>query len=526
MSLTDKRSIFQVLGCLIKNPRLLKETQYNLNKDDFPEQFHKLIFAAITNLCADEVEDLDYIMIDSFLSNYDVQYKIFNDNNGIDYIIEATEAASLRNFNFNYNRVKKFTLLRTLESSGFDIRDIYDKDLVDPKEHEAMQEKFDAMSLEDITKEIDRKFLKIKESFLQEYGSHGQQAGKGMKDLKKELRKAPALGAPLVSKILTTIARGARLKKLYMRSAPTGVGKTRFSLGDATNLAVDKIYDWNKEEWVSNGTKEPALFVTTELEMDEIQTMMISFVSGVNEDTILDGTYTDEEEKVIDEAIDIIEKSPLWIEHLPDFDINDVERKIEDYVLNHGVKFVFFDYIHTSLKLLAQLAQESKGMKLREDNVLLMFVDRLKQLCNRLGVFIFTATQVSGDFKNVKDADQSLLRGAKAMADKIDFGVIARVPAKADLESIKDILKSGFYKEPNVVFDIYKNRRGKFVRVKLWSYADLGTCRTEDLFVTNSDYEPLPVEATIIELFDEEEIVEIEETNEEDTKNATNELNF
>ncbi|WP_425203760.1 DnaB-like helicase C-terminal domain-containing protein [Priestia megaterium] len=498
--------MFQVLGSILKNPAILNDTKYNLDKNDFPEQFHKIVFAAISNLKAEEIEDIDYVLIDSFLSSYDVQYKIFNDNNGLDYLIQAEETANARNFDYHYNRVKKFSLLRKLQESGFDIKDIYDEDIVSPKEHEAMQEKFDGMTLQEITDIVDAKLIQIKESFLVEYGSYGQQAAKGMKELKVDLKEAPAMGAPLVSKILTTITRGARLKKLYMRSAPTGVGKTRFSLGDATNLGINKYYDWDEEEWIHNGTQEPALFITTELEIDEIQTMMIPFVSGVDEDTLLDGTYNEDQEAIIDESIKVIEESPIWLEHLPNFDINDIERTIQKYVLKHGVKYVFFDYIHTSLKLLAQISQESKGMKLREDNVLLMFVDKLKQLCNRLGVFIFTATQVSGDFKNVKDADQSLLRGAKAMADKLDVGIIARVPSKADLDEIKPILSKGFYKnKPNMVFDIYKNRRGKFVRIKLWSYADLGTCRTKDLFVTDSDYEILPIEETLIEMFSDED---------------------
>lgn len=505
MSLVDKRSIFNILGCLMHNPAILNESKYNIEKDDFPEQFHRICFAAINNLYDQEIEVIDYVMIDNFLSNYDVQYKIFNDNEGLEYLVQAKEKSNLKNFEYHYSRLKKFSFLRLLKENGINIDDIYDEDLLNPKEREAMQDRFDKMTVQDIANEIDRKLLEIKEGFLIEYGSHGQQAGKGMKRLKEVLKETPAVGAPLVGKMLTTIVRGARLKKLYMRSAPTGVGKTRFSLGDAANLAVNEIYDLDKEKWVRNGTSEPSLFITTELEMDEVQTPIIAFVSGVDEDKLLDGTYDEEEEKRIDKAIEIIERSPLWIEHLPNFDIEDVERTVQKYVLNHNVKYAFFDYIHTSLKLLSALAQESKGMKLREDNVLLMFADRLKQMCNRLGVFIFTATQVSGDWNNPKEANQNLLRGSKAMADKIDAGIIARIPSKIELDSIKHILKDNFGKEPNMVFDIYKNRRSKIVHIKLWSYANLGTCRTTDLFVTNKDYEVIPVDETLVEMFEDEE---------------------
>jgi replicative DNA helicase len=505
MSLVDKRSIFNILGCLMQKPSILNESKYNIEKDDFPESFHRICFAAINNLYEQEIEFIDYVMIDNFLSNYDVQYKIFNDNEGLDYLIQAKEKSNLKNFDYHYSRLKKFSFLRSLKENGVNIDDIYDEDTLNPKEREAMQDRFDKMTIQDIANEIDRKLLEIKESFLIEYGSHGQQAGKGMKELKETLKETPAVGAPLVGKMFTTITRGARLKKLYLRSAPTGVGKTRFSLGDATNLAVNQIYDTDKKKWVSNGTSEPTLFITTELEMDEVQTPMMAFVSGVDEDTILDGLCNADEDERTDKAIEIIDNSPLWIEHLPNFDIEDVERTIQKYVLNHSVKYVFFDYIHTSLKLLSALAQESKGMKLREDNVLLMFADRLKQMCNKLGVFIFTATQVSGDWNNPKEANQNLLRGSKAMADKIDAGVIARIPSKIELDSVKHILSKGFMKEPNMVFDFYKNRRSKIVHIKLWSYADLGTCRTTDLFVTDKEYKLIPVDETVVEMFEDEE---------------------
>lgn len=42
------------------------------------------------------------------------------------------------------------------------------------------------------------------------------------------------------------------------------------------------------------------------------------------------------------------------------------------------------------------------------------------------------------------------------------------------------------YGEPNIVFDIFKNRGGKWTQIRIWSYQDLGTMRKKDLFVTDS----------------------------------------
>lgn len=145
-------------------------------------------------------------------------------------------------------------------------------------------------------------------------------------------------------------------------------------------------------------------------------------------------------------------------------------------------------------------------MKLREDNVLLMLTTRLKNMCNDLGVFIFTATQVNMEYKNVRDADQNLLRGAKSIADKIDVGIVALEPTQADLESLSPELMSRFDCIPNIVFHVYKNRRGKYKSVKVWAYVDLGNCRTTDLFMTDNDYRVIPIEITKIESYLDKEI--------------------
>ena len=51
--------------------------------------------------------------------------------------------------------------------------------------------------------------------------------------------------------------------------------------------------------------------------------------------------------------------------------------------------------------------------------------------------------------------------------------------------------------------------------VKLWSRADMGTCRVEDLFVTDARYELLPMKSTVITTIKEQnrKQKEIEEIN-------------
>jgi replicative DNA helicase len=119
---------------------------------------------------------------------------------------------------------------------------------------------------------------------------------------------------------------------------------------------------------------------------------MLAFISNVNEEHILNGKYEGDERDRINQAIKILKESPIYIEVLPDFSLQDVENKIKKNIRDHDVLYVFYDYIHTSLKILEEITRRSGGVKLREDTILFMLSIRLKDICNKYGVFIMSAT--------------------------------------------------------------------------------------------------------------------------------------
>ena len=66
---------------------------------------------------------------------------------------------------------------------------------------------------------------------------------------------------PLYGPLVNTVTRGARLKKFYLRSAGTGVGKTRSMIADACYIACAKIYDENFG-WIKCGTRTCFVYYT------------------------------------------------------------------------------------------------------------------------------------------------------------------------------------------------------------------------------------------------------------------------
>lgn len=517
--LADKRSILQCLGNLIIKPELLDD--YNFETEDFEvEPFYEIIFSCIYNLYQQGIGKIDGFAIDSFLSSYQRQYKIFEDNHGLDYCNQAVEICEQNNFLYYYHRLKKFSCLRFLAKQGYDTKRIYDHTVVEPAAQEREMQKLDQLSLDDIVDFISSTLVEeVRSKYSSESSSRGQLAGEGMKELIASYKQTPEYGIPLQSGVLTTVARGARLGKLYMRSASSGGGKTRTAMADICGFSIPWFYDTEKEEWVYTNFSEPSLFISTELDEEELQTLILAYISGVEESHILDGTYEDNEEERVLQAADYIASSPLYIEIINDFGIQDIVNIIKKYKREKGCNYFVFDYVHMSAKLIAEVSSMSKGMKMREDQVLFLFIDTLKNLCNSKKIFVLTMSQLNGTYKDSVVKDETMLRGAKNMADRLDLGEISLPPTKGELEGIEHILKHQIkMPRPNLVRNLYKVRRGKLTRIKIWQYVNLGTCRTQDLFVTDNDFNLIPIDITEIQAENSKEVEKIIEKHSVDSK--------
>lgn len=491
----DTAAIIQVIGCVFNNAAILDDTdKYSIHEEDFVEDFHKVVFGSMYNiyLTGSQVT-LDAII--DYLSNRPKYEAIFKKNKGEEYLLEASQIAHADTFNYYYNRLKKFTLLRAYESYGIDVKELYDPyDLLNTKKKQEQENWLDSVTIADIAQVVDNRIDEIRSKFADDELGVGYQAGDGIFELVDSLKEHPEVGIPLYGPLINTVTRGARLRKFYLRSAATGLGKTRSMIADACNFACNKIYH-DQFGWIKNGKSQPTLFIATEQDKSEVQTMMLAFLSNVNEEHILNGRYLEGEEERVREAAHIIKDSPLWIEELPDFSLQDVENKIKKYIREHDVKYVTFDYIQTSLKILEEITKRSGGVRLREDNILFMLSARLKDLANKYGIFIMSATQLNGSYQDSETPDQNLLRGAKSIADRIDVGMILLNVTEQDIEKLAPVLESNpNLKMPSVKLSIYKNRRGSYKGVYLWCAADLGTCRIEPQFCTSWRYEMQSIE--------------------------------
>ena len=488
----DTTAILQVIGSVYNNLNLLDlDDTFAIHEEDFQEDFHRIVYGTLYHLHESGVSHATLEVVNDFLETRPKQKAIYEVNRGNEFLLKTSQLATAGTFKYYYDRVKKMTLLRMYDNFGVDVSFLYDPDnIFDNKKKEIQEEWLNNASLQEIADKVDERIETIRQTYA-EQNDNGQSydAGDGIEELILRFEAVPDVGVPLYGNYINTITRGARLGKFYLRSAPTGVGKTRSMIADACNIACNRIYD-DYLGWIKNGQSMPTLFIGTEQDKDEIQTMMLSFLSGVNEEHILNGQYTEGERDRVFEAARIIKESPLYIEVMPEFNLQDVENTIKKRIREKEVQYIFHDYIHTSLKILEEISKTAGKIALREDNILFMLSARLKDICVKYNVFMMSATQLNGDYQDAKTPDQNLLRGAKAIADKIDYGSILLPVKEVDLASLENVLaRNPNFGTPNIKLSIYKNRRGRYKSVILWCKADLGPCRIQPVFLTDFTYE-------------------------------------
>lgn len=487
-SLSDKNAIMQVIGCLMKNPVILVDSKYIITKNDFDLPLAKNIFLAIEDLFKGyNAEVITTVDIDNYFQQVEGSYENFKKQNGIQYLNDCITLSNINTFDFYYKRLKKLSALRALKKDGFDITKIYNENEIDAGKERLQQEKLDNMSLQDIFNTFLEGLNDLQYDYICKDDSEEGFISDGASALFEELQQNPEIGIPLQGEIYNTLVRGARLKKYYLISGASGTGKTRQMVGHACTIAFPERYNTKTNKWTVTGEGDKILFFATEMEKEEIQTMILAHISGINEDKILNNYYENEEEKQrIYDALKIMQyyKDNFIFVRVGDPSIGQIKTLIRKEVLKHNIGYVFYDYIFSSPGLLA----EYKDLNLREDVILMMTSIALKDLANELNVFMMSGTQLNEKWKEYKGIrDYNLIRGSKAIADKIDVGGISLPLTDEEHEMVDNIARKLGKDLPTQVQDMYKIRRGKYNRVRIWSKVDLGTCRTEDLFLTDAN---------------------------------------
>ena len=484
----DKNCIQQVLGSLIKHPQFLSEVdKYSFVLTDFPSKFENYIFSAINGLYRNGAPKIQIVDIENFLNSDEIAKKTFEQQNGIEYLLDIIELAEVENFQYYYNKLKKLNLLKDLQRNGFDISEFYEEDLTNPK-YQEINRRFESLSLKEITNHIRSKVLNLENKYEVNDEIEVESAAKAIDDFIEDLQELQEIGLPVQGAIYNQIIDGARPGTLTIRSAASSVGKTRNAVADACFLAYPFRYNSTTCEWEQKGNCESVLFIVTEQQFKEVRKMILAYLTDFNESRFKYGDFNEREKDIITQAISIMKRyeDNLILVKMPNPTIELVKTIVRENCITKDIKYVFYDYIFIGPSLL----NEFKGFALRNDEVLLMFATALKDLAVELDVAMFTSTQLNakGD-DNREIRNEGTLAGGRSTINKADNGSIMARPTKEELEILEPLFDERG--TPNLVTDVFKVRSGEWTQVRIWSIMNLGTLKKEDLFVTNSRLEPI-----------------------------------
>ena len=525
MTLIDRAAYRQIIGSLMMNTLLFLEYP-DLQPSDFIETpMARACFLIIKKLYEAGATSLSVFEVDQEFDNQKgtAVANEYYSNGGTEFLNIAYNFAEPTNFKVYYDRVKKYSLLYYLKKAHYDISEFYmdDKDIDNPLQASQIQEHCEQATLDDILVSVEGKFNEIKNKFINGQKEKGDPAN-NIYGLIQSLQERPNVGPDLEGEIFNLACRGAREGCLFLKSASTNAGKSRTSVFDACKLAYPERWSHEKcsfiEEYDFDTPRQPrkVLFIVTEMDIEEIQTIMLAYLSGVDEAHILNGKYEQGELQRVQYAAHIMQKykGNFIIETISEPNLINVEAVIKKYATIDNVKYVFFDYVHTTASMMNQFVKNG----LREDSVLMLMVNQLKQIAKDYNVFVFSATQVNakgmetdGEFK-----DESCIRGAKSIADKADMGcVMSRIPENIWNDMVPKLraaaregklepkfLDNDDYK-PTHVIDIYKMRRGRYRGVRIWTHIHLGTGRRKDAFMTTANNQPIDWHNNVYTTMDE-----------------------
>lgn len=493
----------RVLSSLIQDTSLCLNSKYPIEKEDFePVQFHKILYATIYNLAIKGVKIITIIDIEEFLKPYDLQYNIYNDNNGSDYISTILELGDKDNYEYYYNELRKYSCLREYKEQGFDITEIYDESKDD-------NSGLDGWKIEDIVGYFEGKQCKIKRQFLINKVKEEYVAGTDFMETKEKFKTEPLVGNSFQSPFINAIFRG--MYGFIIRVAKSGGGKSILSICDLCKTTILEYWDYDKKCFVKNKSRVGnSMFINTELEIrEELDVIIICWISGVPRNHIIDGVYEEGEEERVDYANEVLLKSGLYIVDDPEFTTKSLVETIKDYSLNKNCKTCCFDYIQSHGILMKEIASETKVPQ-REDMILLALTDRLKQVQRECDISLISSVQTNGREDEMEYPNESCLAGGKSQVRKTNGTMIMLEPTKKELEQVSSSILNWNKKNnkiafgnniiPNNVIHIIKGRANKYKKnTKIFQYIDLSTGRTYDMFCTDKNNCQIDVEKFIIE---------------------------
>lgn len=493
---TDPRACCYVLSCLLKNPKLLRDRDKYLDETFFVNKVHKALYIVIENLSYSGLDKITLGDVETYLATHDelTHKRFFTVGDESEWILELLDLETEeQNYPYYHSIVQKFAFLRAKMEAGQDVTDVLDMSEIDTALVEKQYEAFVQTPLEDLIHHFDCLNLDVKSRFTAGSTEQSKKAGEGARELFERLGESPDYGFRLsTGRFTDSLARGARRGMLVCDSRESGTGKTRDAIMQCVMLSCHTYWNHETNSFEPNpyGTIVPSLYFGTELKLTkEIEPIIWGCISGVETGKIKKNKLTSDERERVSRAIEILEESPLYLVREPDYDCMFLENMIERHVTKFGVQAVMIDYVELTPPMIGEYVRLTRGLQAREDSVLLHVSTVLKNLAEKYNIFIKFYTQISDNARrDYTIRDSGAIKGSKSLQARTDLAMVTMRPTDKELKLVQPFVDE--FGEPDIIFNVYKNRDGEVPMFKIFGKLDLGTFEFHELFITDWMFRP------------------------------------
>lgn len=419
-----------LLGAIMLSDGVLPEILTILKPQDFYEEKHQTIFAAMINLY-DQHRPVDLLTLTSELKSL----KKIKDIGGAPYLTELSNFVPAATHAKAYAEIiENASTRRRLIKAGSEIAKKAFEEDANVNELIGSAEK----ELFEVSDKIVRSDYVAMDSLLAD-------AFDRIEELHKN--KGALRGLKTGFRDLDKKTAGFQKGDLIIVGARPAMGKTTF----AQNLAYN----------IASINKKGVLFFSMEMAANEIVDRMISDVSGVDNWKMRTGNLTDEEFSKIGEALSEMDELPIYIDDTSSMNIMELRNKARRAMHDHDIGVVLVDYLQ-----LIQGSDRYAGNRVQE----VTEISRgLKILARELEIPVVALAQLS---RNVTGRDDP----RPVLSDLRESGSIEQ-----DADLVMFLHRPDYYKQNDDNYEethitellIAKHRHGAVGKVELYFHPEL-----------------------------------------------------
>ncbi|MBO4276220.1 replicative DNA helicase [Candidatus Saccharibacteria bacterium] len=419
-----------LLGAIMLSDGVLPEILTILKPQDFYDERHQTIFAAMINLY-DQHRPVDLLTLTSELKSL----KKLKDIGGAPYLTELSNFVPAASHAKAYAEIiEKASIRRRLINAGTKIAD------------KAFEE--DA-NVNELIGSAEKELFEVSDKIVRsDYVPMDQLLADAFDRIEELHKNKGALrGLKTGFRDLDKKTAGFQKGDLIIVGARPAMGKTTF----AQNLAYN----------IASINKKGVLFFSMEMAANEIIDRIISDVSGVDNWKMRTGNLSDEEFSKIGDALAEMDELPIYIDDTSSMNIMELRNKARRAVHDHDIGIILVDY----LQLIAGSGnyKDSRVMQVTE-------ISRgLKILARELEIPVVALAQLS---RNVTGRDDprpvlSDLRESGSIEQDADLVIFLHRP---DYYKMND----DNYEETHITeLLIAKHRHGAVGKVELYFHPEL-----------------------------------------------------